>query len=509
MNARYDAVIVGSGPVGSAFAHTLASARGQASILMVEAGPLLGEPAGGNTRNIVDPEARASAQLLAQGRTPQPAPPAAGPPIGIFARPGTHLVRLPGPLTDAQNGMPGAAMSTCVGGMGAHWTCACPEPAGAEQIGFLNPAGWQAALVAARELLAVTTDGFAPAAVSRNVRESLTRAFAPLLDPRRAVGPMPLACRSSDAGPPRWSGADTVLGAVAHNPGFELRPETLCTSVLAENGVARGVQLEDLSSGRIEEVAAGVVFLACDALRTPQLLYASGIRPFALGRFLNDQPQVIAAAYVPDRDPKLDPSPGPEAHPGFLSSPEASRDKLTGVSWVPYSDPDHPFHGQVMQLDASPIDLGVTEQGGAVVGLGWFSAKDVRSEDRVEFSDAARDDYGMPAMAIHYGLSERDHANLDQATEHLRRAADALGGLVPHGEPLVLPAGSSLHYQGSVRMGDDGGEASVCDARLKVWGFQNLYVGGNGVIPTATACNPTLTSVALSVIAAAAAAAEL
>ena len=64
--------------------------------------------------------------------------------------------------------------------------------------------------------------------------------------------------------------------------------------------------------------------------------------------------------------------------------------------------------------------------------------------------------------------------------------------------PELAAGGSSLHYQGTVRMGpaDDG--TSVCSADLEVWGVKNLYLGGNGVIPTATASNPTLTTVALA-----------
>ena len=87
--------------------------------------------------------------------------------------------------------------------------------------------------------------------------------------------------------------------------------------------------------------------VGADALRTPQLLWASGIRPDALGRYLNDQAQVVFASRL--RDVTARAGPGSRAD-GALS-------EQSGVAWVPYTD-EAPFHGQIMQLDASPVPLG-------------------------------------------------------------------------------------------------------------------------------------------------------
>ena len=481
----FDVIIVGSGPSGSAYARILHEEAPQLNVLMVEVGPALTSRPGVHVKNIADVQDRESAQQASQGPATSFAPQASTPGSG---RPGTFLLSTDGLSSE----MPAAAMSSNVGGMGAHWTCACPRPGGSERIAFLDDAVMDAALADGERLLAVTSEAFKDAPFSSVVRKRLAAGI-----PRAgaaAVQPMPLAVHRDDDGTITWSGTDIVLGPLAETAfgTFELRAETLCQRVLLnDGGQATGVALKNLRTGEEYTVGARTVVVAADALRTPQVLFASGVGLPALGRYLNDQPQVITAVRLP--------SDSVAAEPALTGTPGAA--KLSGVSWVPFTD-EEPFHGQVMQMDASPIKLADDDQvlPGSIVGLGWFCATETVAENRVEFSADDVDHYGMPRMSIHYKLTPADFATIEAAKAAVIRAGQALGTFLDDRPPFLLPAGTSLHYQGSVRMGrhDDG--QSVCGPDSHVWGTQGLYVAGNGVIPTSTACNPTLTSVALAVL---------
>ena len=93
-----------------------------------------------------------------------------------------------------------------------------------------------------------------------------------------------------------FSGTNVILGdLLSRRRNFELRTSTLARQVLVENDVAVGLLVEDRVDGRRYDVHARYVVVCAAALRTPQLLHASNIRPFCLYRYLNEHPQVSAS----------------------------------------------------------------------------------------------------------------------------------------------------------------------------------------------------------------------
>lgn len=500
MTEAFDLIVVGSGPAGASFAREFLTARQTARVLMVERGPQTTEVPGESVRNL--PAAvRERAERQSQG-------PNADGHAGVSndreaqptARPGTFLLGEQ-KSGDPQIDMPAAVATAGVGGMGQHWTCACPRPGNWERPPQIPDDELDELLDRAGELLHVTQDAFPETAVRTAVERELGVFFNEGRPESRRVQPMPLAASATDSGRPRWSGTDVVLGPLAlpetRPDNFSLRASTTATAILRDgSGAVRGVTLHDRESGERYEVRAPCVVVAADTFGTPQLLWASNIRPRALGHYLNDQPQVMCSVYL---KPEIAGADLPTGTP--LSS---DREAMTGVSWIPFWGPEYPFHGQIMQRDAAPMIVGetTTDERRPVVGLGCFTTKDIRFEDRVEFSDERTDFFGMPAPMVHYSLTDQDHATIARARELVSKLAAHMGTPVPGGHPRLVPSGSSIHYQGTVRMGERDDGTSVCDPWSRVWGTPGLYVAGNGVIPTATASNPTILSVALAVRAA-------
>jgi choline dehydrogenase-like flavoprotein len=481
-----DVLIVGSGPVGAAFARVIHETAPRMSILMVEAGPQLTERPGMNMRNV--PGGHQYAKDIdfvgdVDKVTRRP-----------MARSGTYLYADDNP-DSAPSSMPAAAYSMSVGGMGAFWGTACPRPYGAERIAFLE--GELDELLKTGESLLAAQQAYLDSARVNVSLAVLEEALAPRVAGHRPVQALPTGTQQQPDGKLYWTGSDVVLGPLV-SPGkaarFELRSRTLCRRLIVDQDHVAGANLVDPQSGTSYEVHAGAVVVAADGVRTAQVLHASGIRRTALGHYFNEHPlaMCIVALHKELREQIRELSGG--------GSQPAGAARI----WVPYNDDLHPHNGTISDLGPfqlpSTADPELSAEDAAV--LHWAGLGEPHEQNWIEFLDDRQDRYGMPGIRFHYSRDLFDQECLQDGVTAMCKAAEALGTIVPGREPVLLPNGSSLHYQGAARMGavDDG--TSVCDPNSRVWGFRNLYIGGNCVIPTATACNPTLTSVALAVKAA-------
>lgn len=479
-----DVLIVGSGIMGSLVARRLRDGDPALRITMVDGGSAIGEAPGLHLHDLDDPALWARYnERVATGVQ------------GMYT--GAEVVReVADRLTDLTPGMfhalafgedaeamPATALAWNAGGMGVHWTAATPWPAGDEVFDFGDPAGWAADLDTARRLLAVNPSAIGPTEAGNLVLDVLRRRYGGFGPDDRRPQPMPMAVTPTPAGPMPRTAPATIFPTLATggDPAFTLLTGTLATSLLVSDTRVTGARLRRVADGDESELRADTVVVCADALRTPQLLFASGIRPTALGRHLNEH-AFITARVLLDLDRfgiGLDALPLPR--PG-----EFSTDSL----WLPQNGAAQPFHGQIM--NRTYID----EEGRPLahsVGLSLYAPVVSRPDNRLVFSETETDLAGMPRITVEFGYGDADRALIDRALDEVRSLAAEFGPFDPATESALLPPGSSLHQTGTVRCGpaDDG--TSVCDPDGRVWGHDNLYLAGNGVIPTAMAANVTLT----------------
>ncbi|OZV75394.1 choline dehydrogenase [Micromonospora echinospora] len=482
--------------MGSVVARLVREASTATSIVMVDGGPPIGAMPGLHVHDTADP------QIWAQYNSPLASgiqsfytgvePPPSQSPDAYRLKAGLHLLSAVGNDTSA---MPAAAAAWNVGGMGAHWTAVTPWPAGTEVFDHGDPGLWQRDLNTARRALGVTSAAIGPTLPGEVVLAELRRRYRGVGPADRAPQLMPMAVTREPGGrllrtgpsrifPPLGSGGDSR---------FTLLPRTLAVALDHDGRRVRGAVVLDVETGDRRVIEATATVVCADAFRTPQLLFASGIRPPALGRYLNEHAFLTGRVLLDLDRFGLDRAGLPRA---------AGDERNTDSLWLPQNGPAQPFHGQIMNTTyVDPEGLPLAH----AVGLSLFSPVETRPENGIRFSEDTTDVTGMPSFEIEFGYTDADLNLIGAGRSELRAIAERFGDFDPGTESALLPPGSSLHLTGTVRMGtaDDG--TSVCDPYGQVWAFDNLYLAGNGVVPTAVVGNSTLTGTVTAVRAARAA----
>ncbi|RPA74861.1 pyranose oxidase [Ascobolus immersus RN42] len=512
-----DVLIIGSGPIGATYAKKLVEEG--FSVTMIETGSQESRVSGEHKKNSLRYQKDVNSFIkVIQGDLETLSVPAQA---GAFSNlnPTSYSIQsTSGAMNPEQDPTTclDAKASRTVGGMSTHWTCSTPIPDESQLPPLYDNPTWDHLFHEAQGLLGTSTEEFSNSERQKTVISVLNEEYKK--DSGRVAVPLPMACKRSKDNKAyvNWSSASTILGDLATSPEsytdsdekmFNLLTEHHCVKLLVDvaRGNITGAEVESLLDNKRQVIKATYYVVCAGAIHTPQILRNSqprgpdvddGTWPKALGKYLTEQPMTFCQVVL-----KKKLFQEVEAAMKIKSRNQASVEDSDPQVTIPFSK-EAPWHSQIHR-DAFAYGL-VPEHYDprSILDLRFYTYCEPNERNAVTFSSTIKDAYGMPQPTFHFTLSDGDKSRADLMMSDMIRAATTLGGFLPGSEPKFLPPGSSLHLCGTYRAGtreEYERDEAVVDEHCKVWGYDNLYLGGCGVIGSGIAGGPTLMAVAFAV----------
>ncbi|MFA6083946.1 GMC family oxidoreductase [Mucilaginibacter sp.] len=149
---------------------------------------------------------------------------------------------------------------------------------------------------------------------------------------------------------------------------------------------------------------------------------------------------------------------------------------------------------QLMIDGNTPEQIEAVLSGPMELELQAFMEEKGHFDNRLEIMDGEPDEFGLPLTKITFSRTPEEMVNTGIRLKQMEKVIEAMGYAIVYSK-TEDPGGH--HTTGTCRMGKTAADG-VTDLHMKVFGTDNLYLCSNGVFPTGSAVNPTLTLTALS-----------
>ncbi|KAL3432914.1 pyranose 2-oxidase [Aspergillus tetrazonus] len=542
---KCDILIIGSGPVGATYAREILNpgetpepGRKTPTVIMVETGAQESKVPGEHKKNAVVYQKHIDSfvNLFATSVPTRVDPNLKLPPVSWSPREKQNF-NGQNKEQDIYHNLDANGVSRNVGGMSTHWTCATPRQHELERSDVFNDATWDRLYKRAEELIGTRTDVLDQSIRQRLVLDILRKRFK-----NRDAKALPLAAEKVEGkNLIKWSSSSTVLGNLVENEKFTLLDQHHCEKLEFNdktNKVNSAIvkKLAEPQTSKENEdrirIKAKYVIVCGGPILTPQLLFKSGFRydeedaedaegnksslyiP-ALGRNLTEQTMcfcqiVLKDKWVEELQKNYWGSECEEHRRKYDEEDDPLRipfDDLDPQVTLPFTEKT-PWHTQIHRDAFSYGAVPPAIDKRTIVDLRYFGRVETQWRNRVTFSKKLTDAYGMPQPTFDFKLSTRDRLESHKMMQDMEKVAGELGGYLPGSEPQFLAPGLALHVCGTTaalrkdcRSEDEMKRISVCDENSKVWGIENLHIGGLNVIPgpRSNASNPTLTAMCFAI----------